>query len=321
MSLPVRFAPYSVDINTAGGTTAWINQIQSTSVEQNITLFEESGGSQTDREFVAVKEVAPTIPIDTTDLSMLATIGMAGVSITPASGSPGVVIYAREIANQSLPALTSSAVHISMAVSDGLLVPMSLNATNNSTAKLQLMLHAILGSTATYSGATPVVSTASSTIASGAAGTVNVYTSGVVKYTISGGASRLVKGVISQSVNFGLKVRKEATDGEAHVTFVIIERRYPELTFVTDDVELATEIGEQVSISSFAMFFTALSQNGQRVAAATTSHVSITGTEGIVTPTKVEAQFQKSGNAAFKFTPALNTNLLTISTSAAIPTA
>ena len=321
--LPVRFSPHSVLINTAGGTNAWINQIQSTSVDQNITLFEESGGSQTDREFVAEKEIAPTIPIETTDLSMLGTIGMLGVNLTAGSTTPGAVIYAREVPNQSLPAATTSAVHISMAVSDGLIVPVNLSASNNSTAKLSLMCHATLG-TGTYSGATPVVSTNDVQITSGAGATVNIYTGGVVKFTPSSGANsgtpRLVLGVLSQTVGFGIGVKKETSDGDAHVTYVCIARRYPTMDFTTNDVELATEIGEGVSISSFAEFFTAVSQNGQRVAKATTSHVSITGTAGMLLPTKVDERFGKSATGAFKFVPSLNTNILTISTSAAIPT-
>ena len=321
--LPVRFAPYSVLVNTAGDTDLWINQIQSTDVDQNITLFEESGGSQTDREFVAQKEIAPTIAIDTTDLSTLATVGMLGVSITAGADTPGVVIYAREVPNQSLPASISSAVHITVAVSDGLLVPVNLTASNNSAARLSMMLHAILGS-GDDSGATPLVETDDVEIASGAGGTVNIYTVGVVKFTPSSGTNsgtaRLVEGIMSQSVNFGITIGKESSDGEAHVTYIRIKKRYPVLEFTTNDVELITEIGEGVSVSSFASFFRAVDQNGQRVDNGTSSHVSITGTAGLLNPKKGALKYDASGNAVFEFVPSLNTNLLTISSSATIPT-
>jgi len=318
--LPIRFLPYSVNVNTAGGSDLWINQVESTSPDQNVSLFEESSGSQTDREFVATKLNAPTMQLVTSDLSTLSTIGMAGIPVAPGSGTPGVVIYARELPLESLPAAIGSSVHLSIAVSDGLLIPQSIRASNESTARLTFMLHAILGSTATYSGATPMVMTDDVTIPSGAGATVNIYTAGVVKYTISGGSSRLVYGIMEQSVDFGIQVIKESDSGEAYPTEVAIIARNPRLSFSTKDEELTTEIGQGQSISAFAMYFRAVSQNGQRVANATTSHISIAGTEGMVIPKKTDLTHQKAATASFDYVPTLNTNLLTISTSAAIPT-
>jgi hypothetical protein len=314
--LPVRFLPYSVYVDTGGGTDLWINQVESTSPDQNVTLFEESSGSQTDREFVATKLNAPTIAIATSDLSTLSTIGMAGVAITP---TPGCVVYARELPLQSLPAATSGSVHLSIAVSDGLLIPVSARASNNEAAKLNLILHAILGSNGS-SLATPMVMTDDVAIPGGAGATVNIYTTGVVKYTISSGSSRLVYGIMEQTVDFGIQVLKESDSGEAYPTQVAIIKRMPRMSFTTKDLELITEIGQGVSVSSYANYFRAVSQNGQRVPNATTSHVSIIGSEGMLLPKEVDQRYGQAGTASFEFVPTLNTNLLTISTSAAIPT-
>jgi hypothetical protein len=318
--LTTRFVPNSVLVNTAGGTDLWINQIQSTSPDQRVTLIKESGGSQTDVEYIAIKTTEPMVPIVTTDLTNLATIGMAGIAVAPGSGTPGVVIYGRETPLESLPAAITSGVHLTMAVSDGMLIPETLEASNNESAKLTLMLHAILGSTATYSGATPLVTTAAQQIPSGAGVTANIFTTGVVKYTISGGSSYLVYGIMRQSVKFGITLFKEWDSGEAHPTYIAIKHREPVLTFTTADLTQAANIGEGVSVSSCAFYFRAMSQNGQRVAQATTSHVSIIGTEGILKPAPVDQKYGNSSTASFEFHPSINTNLLTISTSAAIPT-
>ena len=90
--LTTRYTPYSVYINTAGGTDSWINQIQSTSPDQKVTLIKESGGSQTDVEYVAAKTTEPTVSIVTTDLTQLSTIGMAGLA--EARGLPLMLVYA-----------------------------------------------------------------------------------------------------------------------------------------------------------------------------------------------------------------------------------
>lgn len=320
MALPVRFIPHSTLVNTAGGVDAWINQCQSLNPEQNVTLFEESGGSQIDREYVASKSIMPTLALETTDLSMLATIGMAGIAVAPGSGTPGVVVYARELPLESLPAAIGGSVHLKIVMSDGLLIPVNLSAANNEAAKLSFMLHAILGSTATYSGATPMVMTASQAIATGAGATVNIYTAGVVKFTPSGGSARLVYGIVNQSVEFGIQVMKESDSGEVYPTQVAIIKRYPKLSFTTKDNELMTEIADGISVSAFAMYFRAVSENGQRVANATTSHVSFVGTAGMVVPKQNEMRWGQANGLTFEYLPSLNTSMLTISTAAAIPT-
>ena len=245
---------------------------------------------------------------------------MAGIQVAPGSGTPGVVVYARQTPLESLPASITASDHITMAVSDGILIPETLEVQNNESAKLTLMLHAILGSTATYSGATPLVLTAAQEIPSGAAGTVNVFTCGVVKYTITGGSSYLVYGIMRQSVKFGITLFKEWDSGEVHPTYVAIKQRAPVLSFATADLTQIAAIGEGVSVSSCAFYFRAMSQNGQRVANATTSHVSIIGTEGVLKPMPLDQKYGAAGTASFEFHPSLNTNLLTISTAAAIPT-
>lgn len=310
MALTKRFIPHSVNIDTAGGADLWINQIQGLELDQGVALFEESAGSETDREYVAVRDVAPTIQIPTTDLSVLSTIGMSGLHITPGSGAPGLTAFGRELPIGALPTALATSAHLKMLVAYGLIVPLNVQASHNQPAKLQLMLHAYSGA-----GAAPMVFSSSEAIISGAAGVTKLYTAGAVKIN-----SRLIEGIMSQSVNFGLMVFKESTSGEVYVGYTSIIGREPKIEFSTRDNDLASEVGDNLELSSFGCYFRAVDQNGQRIAPATTSHISIVGTDGTINPGVQSLQHKQAGMANFTITPAKGSGLLTISTSAAIPT-
>lgn len=311
MALTTRFLPHSVKLI---GAAIWINQVESISPDMGVSLFSESTGSETDREFVAIKGIAPVLPIVTSDLSLLTTIGFAGLSFVYASGA---IAYGRVLKNGALPDSIANSTHLSLTFNDGLIVPMSIIASHNSVAKLALMLHAYLG----VGGNTePMIVAATTTIAAGAGATANIYTGGPIKYTISGGASRLVYGIKHQQVSFGIAVVKDSDSSEVHLTQCAIIGRDPKIEFTTDDVALIAEIGDGISVSAFASYFRNVAANGQRVAPATATHVSISGTAGMVTPGAVNLAHKQAGHAAFTYTPVKNTNTITLSATAAIPT-
>lgn len=319
MSLATRFIPHSVDINTAGGTTAWINGIESTGFEGGVELFEESAGSETDREYVAAKNIMPTVPIVTCDLTALATVGFAGVAITAGTSTPGVLLFGRAISSGALPTAIGTAAHVKAAISDGILIPVSIRASHNQVAKLSMLIHAVLG-TGGFSGATPIVFTASSAITAGAGALTSLFTTGPVKWTLSGGASTLCQGIQEINVSFGIQVVKEGSDGEVYPSMSGIIARDPKIEFATADTTISTIIGDGISISAFASYFRQVSQNGQRVAPATTTHVSVAGTAGMITPGSTNLVHKRSGLSSFTYTPSKNTNIITVSTSTAIPT-
>ena len=310
-----RFIPHSVQLNTAGGVAAWINEILETTADENVSLFEEASGSETDREFVAAKDIAPTMPISTLDLSFLGTCGMLGIPIAPpGSGVEGLLAYGRELPLGALPTALATAHHLTCKVTDGLLVPVNASASHNQSARLALMLHAILGSAGT-SGAAPMIFTASQAINSGAGATVNLYTTGVVHFN-----SRLVTGIMHIAVDFGIGVFKESTSGNVYPDFISIISRMPKIKFSTRDSELISEVGDGIAVTSFAAYFRQINQNGQRVAVATPTHISISGVAGMITPGAWSLKHKSPGESAFTITPSLNSSLLTISTTATIPT-
>jgi hypothetical protein len=292
-----------------------MNQLESSAIDAGVTLFEESGGSETDREFVAIRGVEPTMPLATSDLSLLATIGFSGLFLTNAGG--GLIAYGRELPLGSTPTALATAHHLKFACTDGLLVPSSIRCGHNQVAKLSTMLHGILAS---GGGATPFVLTASSAITAGAGGTSNIYTTGPVKYTVTGGSSRLVNGIYDVGVDFGLQVLKESDTGDVYPSHVSIIARNTKFSFTTKDVELITEVGDGLSVSSFAQYFRQVAVSGQRVLPATTTHISVTATAGMITPGSTTLSHARPGETAMTFTPAKNTNLIVINNAVAIPT-
>jgi len=305
MGITKRFIPHSLYMKT-GVIDAWINQVESSSPDSGVALFEESAGSETDREFVAIRGIDPTISIVTSDLSILATIGLAGLPIVPASGKAGITLFGRELPQGALPTALVTTDHITLTISDGVIIPTSLSASHNQAARLNLILHAILG-TSQYSGATPFVFATGQAITSGAGQLANIYTTGPVKIT-------------DITVNLGIQVLKESSDGEVYPSVTGIIGRMPTVSFSTKDAELIASVGDGISVSAFAAYFRQVSANGQRVAPATATHVSIVGTAGMVTPVGMSLQHRQSAAGSFIYTPVKNTNILTISIASAIPT-
>lgn len=317
-----RFVPYAVHLV---GSSAWINQIDATPINPGVALFEESTGSQTDRSLVAARSIDPTVPITTSDLNILATIGYAGLSWNGASAVP-VVLYGRELPLGAVPTAVGSSVHLQASISDGLLVPMNLSAGHNSVAKLQLMLHALLGSGGS-AGARPIVLAKNQTISTShtpepAAQTM--FTTGVVHF-VSGAASpavspRLLTGITALSVDFGIGVEKEGTDGDVYPSFAAIISRTPRIEFTTRDLTLAVEVGDGISVSAFDAYFRKIDANGQRVAVATTEHIKLTGKTGMIVPGGITLAHKRPGEATFTFIPASAAPNLAISNTSAIPT-
>lgn len=318
-SLKTVFIPHNVNLNTGAGTAAWINQVAEVSPDHGVQLLEESSGSETDREFVCIQEAKPTMPIVTSDLSLLGTIGYSGLLINSGAGAPGLTAWGRAVPFGSLPTAIATAAHLSLAVSDGLLVPMSVSVAHNQAAMLHLMLHAALGTDGT-SGVTPFVWATSQSIPSGASQAANFYTTGPVKYTVSGGSARYVLGQMNLSINFGLDFRVEGDTGNVYPQRVYILGRMTSMEFSTRDAALIAEIGDGVKVSAFAMYFQQMLSGGQRVAAGTATHISVSGTAGMIKPGGVHLVHKQPGMASFTYTPVKNTNEITISTTSTIPT-
>jgi hypothetical protein len=318
MSFLTRFVPHSAYLLSSQTAATWINQIESASDKPGVELFIESTGNEVDAQFVAVKSVMPEMALTTSDLTALATVGFSGLYFSPASGKPGLEIFGAAVPLGAVPAADSATAHLVCTATDGLIVPTSIKCAQEQSAKLDLAVHVLQGTTATYSSTPPVVWATASAITSGAGATANIYTLAAVKFT-DGAETRYVQGLTNQGVNFGLSVAKksEKSDGSVYPYYASIPTRRPTMEFSTKDQTLAYDVADGVSCTAFAMYFQNVVAGGQRTAFSSTAHICVSGTAGMLTMGSSTFKFGSSGDAAFTFTPK---GVLSISTTSSIPT-
>lgn len=321
-----RYVPYAVHLV---GAAAWINQIYSTVMNSGTSLFEESTGSQTDRAFVAIREINPVVAIQTSDAGILGTIGFGGLSFTGATAVP-TVLYGRELPLGGLPSAVGSANHVSCTISDGLLVPVSYSGAHNAIARLSIELHALLGNGGS-SGATPLVYAKNVSIATGdlpEPATNNMFAASVIHFTTGASSPavspRLLEGITEINVSFGIGVFKESTDSDVYPSYASIPSRMPRVEFGIRDADLAIECGDGLAITAFDTYFQRVLPNGQRSAKSATGstlgHVKISHTAGILFNGSVNLTHKSPAGGTYTFVPAGAAPLTSISTTSAIPT-
>lgn len=312
------FTAHSVQIETAGGTSAWIDQVQEADLDLGIELFEESGSGESDREQVAVRSRENVLRIGTSDLAFLATCGLSGIHVAADADDPGMVAWGKSIPQGGIRDAIATAAHLKLAMSDGLIIPVSLEGSHNRIARLMVEAHAKKG-TGAQSGTHPFVITKDSAITSGGQTSAARYVAGVVKY--NSGGNKLVTGIKDISVRFGIGLIKESSDAEIDISHIAILSRNPVIEFTTIDGELLDDVGESgAACTSFAVYFQKVAANGDRVAKGTGEHISIIATSGLLIPVSQGTPHNNAGEGRYRFTPVKDTNLFTIATNATIPT-
>lgn len=316
MGFPGRFLPHSIKIATAAGSglSTWLDEIVNATRDAGIDCVRESSGSSIDPEFATVMSAKPSINIDTFDLSFLDTCGIDGLFILPSSSKAGVTLYGRWQANGQLPDAIANTTHLKILVSDGLFVPTSCRASQGQAAHLSLMLHAILGSVATYSQDTPMVATEDSAIASGSSPLSMLYTLGPVALN-----GDLLFGIEDAAVNFGIAVNVEGDNGEVYPTEVTIGRRMPTFEFTTKDAALAAAIGDCLEVTDFTQFFKKKAANGLDEDLDDEVHIAISGTSGIIKPGSQTFAYAQASKNTFTYYPVVDAGAaLSISVGSAI---
>jgi hypothetical protein len=319
MAVTQIFVPHAVQVKTAGAAVSdWIDEIKNVDADEGIELFEESGSSEADREFVAIRTRNPSMRFQTLDLSFLTVCGLSGIAISADASNPGLVAWGRCCSNKAVRDLISAVTNVKLECSDGLLVPVSLGGSHNQAAMLSMALHAILGSGA-QSLVTPFVLTKDVAITAGAGALSLVYVPSTIKYT--SGAAVIIAGIQDIQIDFGIQVVRSGGDSEVDPTYVYIQSRNPSISFTSVDLEKYADIGSGgKACTTFGAYFQKVTANGERLAKVTAEHIAITSTSGLLTRGAVSMAHQQSARNGFRFTPVLATNILTLSAAAAIPT-
>jgi hypothetical protein len=328
MASTTRYGIHNALLNTAGGTSLYISGCRSYVATYNVIAQMLSASSEYQTQMVTIMEAGHSIQLDTWDLTVLSTVGMTGVYISPGSATPGLTIWGRLWPQGGVPGAIGTGEHVQYQVSDGMMVPVSVKAEQGKPALLSTLIQPILGNTATYSNAAPLLETTGATITTGSPATANVYTLGPVAFWTGATAHTLVTGLASTAFTPGIGLQFFRSDGDEYYTEISINKTDTTFEFTTSDLTIEQIVGDGLSVLEFAMFYRKMQAGGTVVAPATASHVSVvcgssanSVTAGVVTPATMSVNHPTPGAAGFKFTPnSVSGTLVTIGTSSTIPT-
>ena len=261
-------------INLNRTTDVLLGQMVDQNIGLGISRFLEGSDGEVDNRYVSINEQKPMIGFTTTAIATA--LGLAGISGVGIDVDVPLTLGSLEAFFQLLvEGGTRAATATKLTINEGILIPRSLSASQGAVAKLSMEAHA------TYDGTNnPIVLLASQTIPTITPGVAELFTLGPVQ--INGVA---VNGVTDLSVEFGIELIVEGSDGEPWPRFVAIMRRSPSISFTTPDAGLLTTLGisgKAQGATDSVVYFRKIAEGGTRKLDATAEHIKISIDEGII---------------------------------------
>ena len=229
----------------------------------------ERGSGTVDNEFAAVGEAKPMLSFTTTALAtVLGLVGLDGYAITSQTD-----FYFAQVAQGGMRG--GAGTHIKMTLTNGMVVPKSLSASQGQPAKLTYDLYPISTDGVT---APIVIATAQS-----------LPTIPIVSELFTLGPAWVNANALAalQSMNWEFSPQMEhvAGDGQAYPTFCgMTGRSYSCALNMLDLTALSTLGLNGLPLANFRTFLRKIVKGSTRVADATASHIKISGTTGMLLP-------------------------------------
>ena len=292
------------------GTDFNIYQIGDQSYNANLEQLIQGGDGQVDSTFVAVGGQAPTMSFTTTDIKkVLDNTGISGLAIAPSVGT-GVSAWLQKIAEGGT--RTGGSNNIKLLMAKGMIVPRTLTAGHNVPATIGVDLIASYNLTAL-----PFVISGSAAI-TGTPTTADLWTCG--KCVING---TVINGVQSITIDFGLQIIQQGSDGIVYPTFVAVQSRQPMITIECVDATALTTFGLSgvaQSATDSVIYLRKIDEGGTRVADATETHISFTIDEGHVFVESISGGHNDPASVSITLTPTWDgsNDIIVIDTTAAI---
>ncbi len=265
------------DRATLGGlvcaTPAVTIAVQGWNVSTQINEIIESNGGEVDPRLVAVMDSQPRLSFTTHQLTVLSSFGIAGAQITTLEA------YITKLANYGT--RTAGSTHTKVAIATGLCVPRTLSVSQGQAATLAMEAIAI----STDGATAPVVATASQALPAAAAGN-EVFTLGPVKI------NNTAVDVESVTVDFGLSLHVESSEGQPYPTLVAIMARQPSIRLGCKSIDVISNLGLSGVAYSAAthLYFRKIAAGGTRVTDITAAHVKISINGGMISVTQPSAE-------------------------------
>ncbi len=222
----MAFTQHTISSVKHGSTV--INGIASSGFSPGLVELILNGSGKIDAGFIGVLGASPELSFSTTMVGtalstfLTASNPLNGIAITGSN----FLFYYEKIANQGT--RTSGAAHVKATVAEGMVIPMSIEASHYgvATATYRVICTSADGTTA------PIAFAGSQALDAGIAVASEMFTLGGV--SINGSA---LDGVSNVSINFGNNVEITGGDGNPYPEFVAITTRRPSITIATTNLD------------------------------------------------------------------------------------
>ena len=296
---------YAVEIDSVT-----IDQIIAQSISPQLAAVVSAGDGQIFGSHVTAGRIEPSISFATTGLT--AALGKITTSGFPLVAADAATFFFQKRVKGG--ALAVGATHIEAIVTEGIVVPRTLSADQESAA---LSCDCI----ATYDGTNlPILVDAAHAVA---------LVPTIAEKFVAGPCNInnvQLEGIVSIEVDFGISLTIPAHDGHVYPRYAAIASIRPLIKIRTiDAVSLSTfgVAGTAQGATASVVYFRACAQGGGRVANATAEHIKIanTASKGIISVESLSAEQDGDAVAEITITPASAGVLhpLTVTCSTAIP--
>jgi hypothetical protein len=299
-------------VNLNRDTDVLIGQMVDQNINLAVTRFLEGSDGEVDNRYVSINEQKPMIGFTTTAIAVaLAQAGISGVGIDV--DTPATLGALEAFFHLLVEGGTRAATATKVTINEGILIPKTLSASQGAIARLTMEAHA------SYDGTNdPLVLLASQTLPATTPGVAELFTLGPVQ--LNGVA---VNGVTDLSVDFGIELFVEGSDGEVWPRFVAINRRSPVISFTTPDAGLLSTLGitgDPQGATDSVVYFRKIAEGGTRELDATAEHIKFSIDEGMVYVEDASASHGSTYGLRVTIVPTFDgTNaVLVISTASAI---
>jgi len=221
----------------------------------------DANSGDVDPRYAAVMSVSPVLSFMTRTITALSSFGIAGAEVTTA------VAWLQQLVKYG----TRNATSKKLTIATGFCVPRSLSVSQGQAAELSMDIVALSsdGTTAPVAAGTGTMATNPTPLA---------WTLGPIQ------VNDQAYDVVSMTIDFGLDVTVEGSEGNVYPTFATLMSRNPSVQFTAKDVDFRTAVGFDglaQGATDSVFYLRKMEQNGKRVADGTAEHIKFTIDDGL----------------------------------------
>ena len=268
------------DIHEVFHKTTRIDQISQSSIDPGVSMMLERADGVVDTVYAAVAKIAPRFTFSTSKVAtVLTSLGINGTAI-----DTNFDMYFKK---RTLGGTHAASGHVKCTLANGLIIPTSVSAGQDSLATVTYNVIAV-----SADGTTSPINISTTTVPAGSATFAEGFVAGPV--TINGSAYSGITGI---EIDFGVETEELSADGEVYDTFTSLVGRQVNITVSSNNVLLYDTIDAGVAqgVTASTFYLRKVQEDGTRVANATAEHLKFTVTDGYIRPDSVSVS---SGSAA-----------------------